>query len=140
MVLTLAGDEELEVVRQYYFEKVLQRFSFTQQCVHATLRRYVHEVHVLNCIEVLASKALRERLDSCGLLKRHRDKLGKKGSPKVIFFFYETTPSQLEQDDVKKKRFAAAAAAYVAVHVNGSAVVSLKDADAVILGARRGEF
>ena len=134
MVLTLAGDEGGE----YYFENFLQRFSVTQQCVHATLRRYVHQVHVLNCIEVLASKALRERLDSCGLLKHHRDKLGKKGSPSD-FLFYETTPSQLEQEDIKKKRFAAAAAAYVAVHVNGSAVVSLKDADAVILGARRGE-
>ena len=54
--------------------------------------------------------------------------------------WHETTPFQLKQEDAKKKRLAAAAAAYVAVHVKGRAVVSLKDADAVILGMRCGEY
>ena len=75
-----------------------------------------------------------------GFLKRHCDKLSEQGSPKVIFYFNDMTPFQLEQEDVKKKRLAAAAAAYVAVHVRGSAVVSLKDADAVTLGVSRDEL
>ena len=83
-------------------------------------------------------KALLKPLDSCGFLKRHRDKLSEKGC-KGDILFDQTSPFQLGQEDVKKKRLAAAAAAYVAVHVKGSAVVSLKDADAVSLGGRRGE-